>query len=143
MYYFKGGPQHSLGPCDAPIRANYLTQELYYGDQYWHYGHFSRYLPQGSLRVWSELRNTTNGNGDPASLRLYLTFYICKAPPPEPLQFTSFVSSIDDSVVVVVLNLNDVDVTYELFDIKVVTPINMLIVSDLMRCSFREAELLK
>eukprot|EP01102_Stenamoeba_stenopodia_P021005 TRINITY_DN8360_c0_g1_i2.p1 TRINITY_DN8360_c0_g1~~TRINITY_DN8360_c0_g1_i2.p1 ORF type:complete len:541 (-),score=113.19 TRINITY_DN8360_c0_g1_i2:46-1668(-) len=95
-----GGPQHSLGPCDAPIRANYDTQELYYGDQYWHFGHFSRYLPQGSLRVLSQLQNATI------------------APPPEPLQFTSFVSSVDDSVVVIVLNLNNIDLTYELFDVK-------------------------
>ena len=55
------GPIKDLGNCDAPIRLNltgypFADEEsgdgsLIYGSAYWHFGHFSRFLPVGSVRV--------------------------------------------------------------------------------------------
>jgi glucosylceramidase len=47
----EGGPQHALGPCDSPVRADTSAQKLEIGYQYYHMGHFSRYLAPGSTRV--------------------------------------------------------------------------------------------
>lgn len=57
------GPIKDLGNCDSPIRANFTTFPYYPLDEphgnfdlifqpsYFHYGHFSRFLPRGSQRV--------------------------------------------------------------------------------------------
>jgi glucosylceramidase len=57
------GPLKDLGNCDSPIRANFTSFPYYplddpQGDfdlifqpSYYHYGHFTRFLPRGSQRV--------------------------------------------------------------------------------------------
>lgn len=79
-----GGPssQHlgrlkDLGNCDAPIRLNftgypYADEEsgdgsLLYQPAYWHYGHFTRYIPPQSVRVGSELETTLTSAAGPTA----------------------------------------------------------------------------
>lgn len=60
---------YDLGNCDSPIRLNlkgfpYNATEsgdgsLIYGSAYWHYGHFTRFLSPGSVRVKSNSSNST------------------------------------------------------------------------------------
>merc|ERR1711871_1421586 len=52
-----------LGNCDSPIRSNFTTFPFYpldnphgnfdliYQPTYYHYGHFTRFIPSGSQRV--------------------------------------------------------------------------------------------
>jgi len=49
----QGGPNHLSGYCDAPIMANANTQTIHFQPQYYYMGHFSRYLPPGSIRIGS------------------------------------------------------------------------------------------
>ncbi len=87
---FTGGPssQHlgdvkDLGNCDSPIRANFTTFPYYplddprgdfkliYQPTYYHYGHFTRYLPSGSQRVGlvqSPIYEPEGRNGFPGGL---------------------------------------------------------------------------
>ena len=41
----------AVGHCDAPILADVDKQTLEYRDSFWIMGHFSRYIPRGSVRV--------------------------------------------------------------------------------------------
>lgn len=58
-----GGPQHALGPCDAPILANNITKALEYGAQYWHMGHFSKFIPVNSSRAQLDFFESTLTGG--------------------------------------------------------------------------------
>jgi glucosylceramidase len=46
-----------IGHCDAPILADTKNQKLEYRSTYWVMGHFTRFLPRGSVRV--AIANTT------------------------------------------------------------------------------------
>ena len=46
-----GGPNHVGNMCDAPIIADLNLQILHYQLPYYYMGHFTRYLPRGSVRV--------------------------------------------------------------------------------------------
>ena len=49
-----GGPVHPLGgECDAPLLASRDYQNVSIGDQFWHLGHFSRFMVPNSRRVIS------------------------------------------------------------------------------------------
>jgi len=47
----QGGPTHNNGNCDAPIIANTNSQSIHFQPSYYYMGHFSRYLPPGSVRI--------------------------------------------------------------------------------------------
>jgi len=47
----QGGPAHNGAACDAPIMANTDAQTIHYQPQYYYLGHFSRYLPPGTVRI--------------------------------------------------------------------------------------------
>ena len=97
------GPLKDLGNCDAPIRTNltgypWIDREdengdgkLIYRPAYWHFGHFSRFLPRGSRRV-----KATSSLEDESVL-----------------EFTSFVTP-EDELVVIVLNANDFESIFSL-----------------------------
>jgi glucosylceramidase len=50
----------AVGHCDAPILANVDKQTLEYRDSYFIMGHFSRYIPRGSVRVACSNTTATN-----------------------------------------------------------------------------------
>jgi len=47
----EGGPNHVGNLCDAPIIADITNQILYFQSMYYYMGHFTRYLPQNSVRI--------------------------------------------------------------------------------------------
>ncbi len=55
----QGGPNHVSNFCNAPIIADSNAQTLTYQPAYWYLGHFSRFLPPGSVR----LQTTVSGSG--------------------------------------------------------------------------------
>lgn len=111
---YTGGPssQHlgkveDLGNCDSPIRANFTTFpyfplddprgnfELMYQPTYYHYGHFTRYLTQGSQRVGLEQSPVVEPN---------------KRGFPGGLESTAFIANEgtdDEQLVVIVTNFLD------------------------------------
>jgi glucosylceramidase len=96
-----------LGNCDAPIRLNITGYprfdeqsgdgSLIYGAAYWHFGHFSRFIPPGSIRVGS-----SSSFGDNSKLQ-----YVAFAAPDEKEPDTQ-------TLVTVVLNANDNEAQYTL-----------------------------
>ena len=48
-----GGPNHVKNFCFAPIHANTRTGELYYMNEYYYIGHFSKFIRPGAKRVAS------------------------------------------------------------------------------------------
>lgn len=48
-----GGPNHVGNFCDAPMRMNQESGELFLNLSYYYIGHFSRFLNQGSVRIAS------------------------------------------------------------------------------------------
>jgi glucosylceramidase len=46
-----GGPNHVKNFCFAPIHANTMTGELYYMNEYYYIGHFSKFIRPGAKRV--------------------------------------------------------------------------------------------
>lgn len=48
-----GGPNHVGNFCDAPIIADTAAGEIHYNSSYWYIGHFSRFVPPGSVRIAS------------------------------------------------------------------------------------------
>jgi glucosylceramidase len=49
----QGGPNHVKNYCFAPIHANTKTGELYYMNEYYYIGHFSKFIRPGAKRVGS------------------------------------------------------------------------------------------
>lgn len=49
----QGGPNHLNNFCDAPILANAGQQSLLFQPPYYYMGHFSKFLPPGSVRIGS------------------------------------------------------------------------------------------
>lgn len=116
---FTGGPssQHlgqvkDLGNCDSPIRANFTTFPYYpldeprgnfmlmYQPTYYHYGHFTRFLPGGSQRVGLEQSPVLEPNkrGFPGGL--------------ESTAFLASEGSEKEQLVIVVTNFLDDPTTY-------------------------------
>lgn len=49
----EGGPNHVGNYCDAPIIADTKTNIINYENSYYYIGHFSKFVPQGSIRISS------------------------------------------------------------------------------------------
>eukprot|EP01113_Clastostelium_recurvatum_P031209 TRINITY_DN3875_c0_g1_i1.p1 TRINITY_DN3875_c0_g1~~TRINITY_DN3875_c0_g1_i1.p1 ORF type:complete len:496 (+),score=90.58 TRINITY_DN3875_c0_g1_i1:78-1490(+) len=82
-----GQPNHLNQSCDAPILADAKTQKITYNPAYYYMGHFSKFLPRGSVRINS----------------------LC----PTQLTCTAFRTP-KDQIIVIVQNINDVAVTFKL-----------------------------
>lgn len=84
-----GGPNHVGNLCFAPVHANTKTGELIYTNAYYYIGHFSKFLQPGAKRIVS------------SSSRDFL-------------QTTAFQNP-DGKIVVVVLNLSDNAIPFNLW----------------------------
>ncbi|MGA9451678.1 MAG: glycoside hydrolase family 30 protein [Verrucomicrobiia bacterium] len=84
----KGGPNHAQNFCFAPVHANTKTGELYYMNSYYYIGHFSKFIRPGAKRIIS---SSTTDN----------------------LLTTAFLNP-DGKIAVVVLNLSDQTMTFNL-----------------------------
>ncbi|KAF0984845.1 hypothetical protein FDP41_000744 [Naegleria fowleri] len=51
---YRGGPNHLQNFCDAPIIADNRTQEIHIQPTYYYFGHFSKFITQGSRRIHFE-----------------------------------------------------------------------------------------
>jgi glucosylceramidase len=49
----KGGPTHSSNFIDSPIIVNASANEFYKQPMYYNLGHFSKFVPRGSVRLGS------------------------------------------------------------------------------------------
>jgi glucosylceramidase len=47
----QGGPCHSVLRVDAPIVADYVNQTLHYQVMYYYLGHYTKFIPKGSVRI--------------------------------------------------------------------------------------------
>jgi glucosylceramidase len=106
-----GGPNHVDNVCDAPLVGDVEQQKLYVHPQYYFIGHFSKFLPPGSMRLkpsgGSLVSNSTTYSGP---VRAYGT---CTAD--DGLQATAFQRP-DQSIVTVVLNCGDSAIDFQLRD---------------------------
>ncbi|RYE29455.1 MAG: glycosyl hydrolase [Sphingobacteriaceae bacterium] len=84
----KGGPNHVGNFCYAPIIADTRTGELHYTNCYYYLGHFSKFVKPGAKRIAS----SSSRSG---------------------LQTTAFINT-DGKIAVIVLNLSDKKVDYNL-----------------------------
>jgi glucosylceramidase len=84
-----GGPNHVGNFCYAPVIANVNTGEVFYTNEYYYIGQFSKFIRPGARRV------STSSNRD-------------------ILQATSFINK-DGKLAVVVLNRTDNDISYHLW----------------------------
>jgi len=46
-----GGPNHLGNLCDAPMIADASLERVHLHPQYWYLGHFSKFVPPGSVRI--------------------------------------------------------------------------------------------
>jgi glucosylceramidase len=90
-----GGPNHGQNFCDAPVIADPSTGVVFYQPTYYVLGHFSRFIPPGSVRVG---HTNVAGYGSKISATTFLT----------P----------DNDVVLVVLNTSDDEVTFKIEDLS-------------------------
>ncbi len=84
----KGGPNHVGNFCFAPIIADTKTGELHYTNCYYYLGHFSKFVKPGAKRIIS----SSSRSG---------------------LQTTAFINP-DGKLAVIVLNLSDKEIKYDL-----------------------------
>jgi glucosylceramidase len=84
-----GGPNHVGNFCFAPVHGNTETGELIYTPSYYYIGHFSKFVRPEAKRV-----STTTSRS--------------------PLQSTTFLNA-DGSLVTVVMNQSDADISYRLY----------------------------
>lgn len=84
-----GGPNHVGNFCYAPVIANVHTGEVFYTNEYYYIGQFSKFIRPGARRV------STSTNRD-------------------MLQATSFINK-DGKLAVVVLNRTDNEISYHLW----------------------------
>ena len=84
-----GGPNHVGNFCFSPIHANVKTGELTYMNSYYYIGHFSKFVRPGAKRI------IASSNRD-------------------ELMTTAFINS-DNKLVVIVLNLTDQNIPYNLW----------------------------
>jgi len=50
----QGGPNHVGNYCSAPILADTAAGKIHYQSSYYYLGHFSRFIPRGSIRIHSK-----------------------------------------------------------------------------------------
>jgi glucosylceramidase len=48
---YEGGPNHVRNFCSAPLMATEDYQRVLFQPSYWYMGHFSRFIPAGSVRI--------------------------------------------------------------------------------------------
>lgn len=84
----KGGPNHVGNYCYAPIIADTKTGELHYSNSFYYLGHFSKFVRPGAKRIISSSSRSV-------------------------LQTTAFINT-DGKIAVIVLNLSDNKVDYNL-----------------------------
>lgn len=85
----RGGPNHVGNYCAAPVIADTKTGELRYMSSFYYIGHFSKFIRPGAQRI------------------------VCSSDD-DNLLATAFIDP-DNSIAVVVLNLTDIDTTYDLW----------------------------
>ncbi len=85
----KGGPNHVGNYCFAPIHADTKTGELIYTNSYYYMGHFSKYVHPGARRIISSASR-------------------------DQLETTAFMNT-DGSIAVIVLNLGDAKIDYNMY----------------------------
>jgi glucosylceramidase len=90
-----GGPCHSVLRVDAPIIADYINQRLYYQVMYYYLGHFTKFIPVGSVRIGVETK-----------LR-------------KGIHATAFKRLKDNATVLVVLNSNDDAIDFKIKDVTI------------------------
>ncbi|MFW6361886.1 MAG: glycoside hydrolase family 30 protein, partial [Spirochaetota bacterium] len=71
-----GGPNHVGNYCDAPVIADTAAGEVYFNSSYWYIGHFSRFVPPGSLRIASDDAGAAGeaGTADPSAGLHHIAF---------------------------------------------------------------------
>jgi glucosylceramidase len=84
-----GGPNHVKNFCFAPVHANTKTGELYFTNEYYYIGHFSKFIRPGATRITSSSSRS-------------------------PLETTSFQNS-DGNIVTIVLNRTNQKIKYYLW----------------------------
>ncbi|KAA8482187.1 glycoside hydrolase family 30 protein [Arcticibacter tournemirensis] len=85
----KGGPNHVGNFCFAPVHADLPNDKLIYTNSYYYLGHFSKFIQPGAKRIISSASR-------------------------DMLQTTAFLNP-DGKVVVIVLNLSDDKIPYQLW----------------------------
>ncbi|BBE17213.1 glycoside hydrolase, family 30 [Aquipluma nitroreducens] len=95
-----GGPNHVGNFCFAPIHADTKTGKLIYTNSYYYIGHFSKFIQPGAKRIGC----STNR---------------------DKLQATAFLNP-DGKIVVVVLNLSDSKLPYQLWISGKAAPVTSL-----------------
>lgn len=83
-----GGPNHVGNLCFAPVHGDTKTDQLIFTNSYYYIGHFSKFIRPGAKRVTS-----VSSSND--------------------LQTTAF-QNLDGSIVIVVMNISDKDISYSL-----------------------------
>ena len=54
----QGGPNYIQNFVDSPIIINGTSNEFYKQPMFYHLGHFSKFVPSGSVRVGTEVRRS-------------------------------------------------------------------------------------
>jgi len=84
-----GGPNHVKNFCFAPVHANTKTGELYFTNEYYYIGHFSKFIRPGATRITSSSSRS-------------------------PLETTAFENK-DGSIVIIVLNRTAQQMNYHVW----------------------------
>lgn len=105
----RGGPNHVDNVCDAAMVASLSGEELYVHPQYYFIGHFSKYLPPGSVRAATTVQGSVTYRGP---TRPYGT---CSGE--DGLQATTFLTP-DGRAATIVLNCGDSEINFRLRDRK-------------------------
>jgi len=100
-----GGPNHVNNVCDAAMMADMQKGELYFHPQYYFIGHFSKFIPPGSVHLQTNVFPTYSYRGQQ---RKYGT---CTWE--DGLQVTAFLRP-DGFIATVVLNCGDVPIKFKL-----------------------------
>lgn len=84
----KGGPNHVGNYCYSPVIADTKTGELHYTNSFYYLGHFSKFVRPGARRIAASSSRSS-------------------------LQTTAFINT-DGKIAVIVLNLSDQKIAYNL-----------------------------
>jgi len=78
---YEGGPNHANNYCDAPILCNEDYTNIIFQPYYYVLGHFSKFIPPGSKRIYSEGSGFFFGNAGSsgAIAGLEATGWICES----------------------------------------------------------------
>lgn len=96
----EGGPNWAKNFVDSPIIVNISSQEFYKQPMYYALGHFSKFVPRGSVRIDSQLKQAHSGVRASTTIE-YAAFKTPKS-----------------SVVVIVLNKDDKKHTLKIKDLS-------------------------